>query len=227
MKLAIFNGSPRYKKSNSKILTDHFLSGYNNMCSDPVDVQFLANRKKRVEQTELFNNADAVIIIFPLYTDCMPGIVKEFIEDIAVERPFSAKKMGYIVQSGFPEAIQSTYIERYLEKLTKRLNAQYLGTIIKGGVEGIQIMPPSMTKKIFAQFEALGEYYALNNAFSPALKEKMQKPYKLSPFRVFLFRLLSKLGLSNFYWDSNLKKHNAFDKRFDMPFGNRIRDIVE
>jgi hypothetical protein len=46
MKLVIFNGSPRNKKSNSKVLIEHFLAGYNKICPDPVPVQYLANRKK-------------------------------------------------------------------------------------------------------------------------------------------------------------------------------------
>ncbi|MDX2413926.1 MAG: NAD(P)H-dependent oxidoreductase, partial [Bacteroidales bacterium] len=144
MKLAIFNGSPRNKKSNSKILIEHFLSGYNKICSEPVPIHYLANCKQKEEQKEIFRNAEIVIIIFPLYTDCMPGIVKDFFERIAELKLTPSKKIGYVVQSGFPEAIHSIYIERYVDKLTKRLKFEYLGTIIKGGVEGIQMMPPFM-----------------------------------------------------------------------------------
>lgn len=218
MKLVIFNGSPRYKKSNSKILIDHFLKGYNKICSKPVSVHYLANRKQKNEQKEIFKNSEIVIIVFPLYTDCMPGIVKEFFESVVELKLTSSKKIGFVVQSGFPEAIHSIYIERYLEKLTKRIQCEYLGTIIKGGAEGIQIMPPSMTKKLFGRFESLGEYFAKNEKFSTEIKQTLRKPYKMSPVRIFLFKLLSRTGLTNFYWNSNLKKNNAFSNRFDKPF---------
>ncbi len=218
MKLAIFNGSPRNKNSNSKMLIEHFLSGYKRICNEPVSIHYLANRKKKEEQVEIFRDSEIVIIIFPLYTDCMPGIVKEFFESIVALKLPPSKKIGFIVQSGFPEAIHSIYIERYLEKLTKRLKCEYLGTIIKGGIEGIQIMPRFMTKKLFGRFKELGEYFAKNEAFSTEIQEKLRKPFKMSPVRRFLFGVFTKTGLTNFYWNSNLKKNGAFSKRFDKPF---------
>jgi len=222
MKLVIFNGSPRNKKSNSKILIEHFLIGYNRICPEPVPMHYLANRKQKEEQFEIFRNSEIVIIIFPLYTDCMPGIVKEFFESIIELKFTPSKKIGFIVQSGFPEAIHSIFIERYLKKLTKRIKCEYLGTIIKGGVEGIQIMPPLMTKKLFGKFEALGEYFAKNEAFSTEIQDRLRKPFKMSLMRRFLFSLISKTGLTNFYWNSNLKKNNAFSNRFDKPFEEEI-----
>lgn len=218
MKLVIFNGSPRYKKSNSKILIDHFLKGYNSICTDTVPVCYLANHQEKTKHKELFQHSEIVIVVFPLYTDCMPGIVKEFFENVSELKLSYPKKIGFVVQSGFPEAIHSIYVERYLEKLTKRIHGEYMGTLIKGGVEGIQIMPPSMTKKLFNRFESLGEYFAKREEFSPEIKRVFREPYKLSPLRIFLFKLLNRIGLANFYWDGNLKKNNAYSHRFDKPF---------
>lgn len=222
MKLVIFNGSPRYKKSNSKILIDHFLTGYNRICPDPVSIHYLANSKQKEDRKEIFRNAEIVIIIFPLYTDCMPGIVKDFFESIIELKFTNSKRIGFVVQSGFPEAIHSIYIERYLKKLTKRLKCEYLGTIIKGGVEGIQIMPPWMTKKLFGKFHDLGEHFAKNEVFSPEIQEVLRKPFKMSLMRRVLFSVINKTGLTNFYWNSNLKKNGAFKNRFDKPFEEEI-----
>ena len=36
--------------------------------------------------------------------------------------------------------------------------------------------------------------------------------------RRILFNVINKTGLTNLYWDSNLKKNNAFKDRFDKPF---------
>ena len=218
MKLVIFNGSPRYKKSNSTILIEHFLKGYNSVYPEPVPVHYLANHKQKDEQIEVFKKSGIVIIVFPLYTDCMPGIVKEFFEGISELKLTSSKKIGFVVQSGFPEAIHSIYVERYLEKLTSRIQCEYMGTIIKGGVEGIQIMPPPMTKKLFGRFERLGEYFAKNEEFSPEIEKILRKPFKMSPLRICIFKLIGRTGLTNFYWNSNLKKNNAFSNRFDKPF---------
>lgn len=220
MKLAIINGSPRYKKSNSTLLINQFLSGYHKIIPEEIPIHYLANQQLRNEAVDAFFESNEIILIFPLYTDCMPGIVKEFIERIAQmnKSDIGGKKIGFIVQSGFPEAIHSVAVEHYLEKLTKRLQCEYLGTVIKGGVEGIQFMPPFMTRKLYLQFEKLGEYFAKNSAFSPQIMDKLRKPYKMSPIQRALFSMMAKTGLTNFYWNSNLKKNGAFEKRFDKPY---------
>ncbi|HPD95029.1 MAG TPA: NAD(P)H-dependent oxidoreductase [Tenuifilaceae bacterium] len=218
MQLTVFNGSPRNKKSNSKILIEEFLKGYHRVCDTPVDIHYLANIKETTSHVEAFHQSEIAIIIFPLYTDCMPGIVKNFFEEIAKLDYSSPKRVGFIVQSGFPEAVHSTYVERYLQKLALRLNFEYLGTIIKGGVEGIQVMPPRMTKKLFDKFQKLGEYFAENEKFSAQIQEQLRKPLRMSATTRLLFNILRLVGLTNLYWNSNLKKNNAYKNRFDKPY---------
>ncbi|MFW5725941.1 MAG: NAD(P)H-dependent oxidoreductase, partial [Bacteroidota bacterium] len=123
MTLSIINGSPRGHKSNSKILAEHFLKGYRSKNDqENVITSYLMGRENAVESLELFRHSEQAIIIFPLYTDCMPGIVKDFFEKLPTQEQSGKKKdVGYIVQSGFPEAIHSVYVERYLKKLTQRL----------------------------------------------------------------------------------------------------------
>jgi multimeric flavodoxin WrbA len=218
MKLTLFNGSPRNKKSNSKILVEKFLEGFSKIDTSTVEMHYLANIKKMDEHTKAFAEADTVLIIFPLYTDCMPGLVKEFIEAIANVKYNFTKRVGYIVQSGFPESIQSVSVEKYLQKLTLRMECEYIGTVIKGGVEGIQIMPSYMTKKLFTNFTSLGEHFAKTGSFNEEIVAKLRTPYKMTKTSLFVFKLMSKIGLTNFYWNSNLKKHNAFEKRFAAPY---------
>ncbi|GET23284.1 NAD(P)H-dependent oxidoreductase [Prolixibacter denitrificans] len=220
MKLAIINGSPRRKKSNSKILIERFLKGYYRECTDEVPVHYLAGQKRKEEALSLFEQAETVLVVFPLYTDCMPGMVKEFFEEVSKPGIIRPRRIGFIVQSGFPEAIHSVYVERYLAKFVKRLKREYLGTVIRGGVEGIQIMPPGMTRKLFSHFEELGRYFAEHDEFSPEIMEVLRKPYTLSGRRRMMFNLLKHTGLTNFYWNSHLKKNGAWEKRFDRPYEN-------
>ena len=216
MKLAIINGSPRYKNSNSTLLINQFLNGFPSKSN--IALSYLVGTENKKKALAYFADSDTVLIIFPLYTDCMPGIVKEFFEAMMGVENSLQKKMGFIVQSGFPESIHSVALERYLEKLTKRLGHVYLGTVIKGGVEGIKIMPANMTKKLFSQFEKLGSYFAEFHNFDPQIMKQLRNPYTFSASRIFIFKLISKTGLTNYYWDMNLKKNNAFEQRFDKPF---------
>jgi hypothetical protein len=60
-------------------------------------------------------------------------------------------------------------------------------------------------------------YFANNNAFSPEIISTLRHPYKMSLVKQFLFNIIIKTGLANFYWNSNLKKNGAFQHRFDKP----------
>lgn len=219
MKLVIINGSPRNKKSNSKLLMDEFLKGFYKADSEVADIYFLANARQRDEAVQAFRENETILIIFPLYTDSMPGIVKEYFEKIYTEPLTNKKSIGFIVQSGFPETKHSIFVERYLKRFAeKRLKADYLGTIIKGGVEGIQIMPPRMNAKLFKSFRDLGEHFASTGQFSESIRERLRKPFKLSTGRLIFFRLINLTGLNNYYWNSRLRKNGAYARRFDKPY---------
>jgi len=219
MPLIIFNGSPRGKNSNTTLLMNQFIAGYTHGKDNQAQVQYLIHTKDADKNMELFRDAGNVIIAFPLYTDAMPGIVKHFIEAL---QPLCGRtgnpRLGFVVQSGFPEPHHSRFVEAYLQKLAKRLGCEYLGTIVKGGVEGIQMMPPNMTKKLFKTFYDLGVFFAQYNAFSSELLRELTPRENMSLLRRSVFRILNFTGLTNFYWNMHLKKNNAWDKRFDRPF---------
>jgi hypothetical protein len=157
-------------------------------------------------------------MVFPLYTDAMPGVVKAFFEVLLANKALSKNKLGFIVQSGFPEGIHCENIKRYLQKFTRRLGCDYLGTLTKGGVEGIQIMPPFMTRKLFLRFHQFGEHFALSGEFSAAIMKELREPYRLSLPKRMIMKVLSGAGITNFYWNTNLKKHKAYPQRFAKPF---------
>jgi len=220
MKSVIFNGSPRGEKSNTKLLMDSFLKGFENISkTDIPEIHYLQKWTNRENHLNSFQNADFVILAFPLYTDAMPGIVKYFIEGL--EKFKNSEKnpaIGFVVQSGFPEVIHSRYIEKYLVKLCKKLNSKYLGTVIKGGVEGMQIMPSYMTKKTYSGFQQLGEYFAKTQTFDEKVIKNFAKKEKMSQLRLKAYKIMQKTGLTNFYWDSQLKKNQVFENRFATPF---------
>lgn len=218
MDITIFNGSPRFMKSNSKILSDKFIEGYKSIVQEDIPVYYLAQATKRDENVKAFLEAQIILLIFPLYTDSMPGIVKLFIEDIIRLNYNKSKKIGFIVQSGFPEGVHCLNMERYLKKLSQRLHCEYIGTITKGGIEGIQMMPPFMTKKLFRRFYTLGEIFAVTHKFDEKIINKLKQPVKLSWYRRSMFRFFSFTGLTNYYWNSNLKKHDAWENRYARPY---------
>ena len=219
MKLTVFNGSPRGKKSNTAILLEHFLKGFVGTEGNSYELEYIVNNKDIRELVEMFKDANNVILAFPLYTGCMPGIVKPFIESL---KPLCGKQgnpsVGFMVQGGLPEAYQSRFVERYLEKLAKRLNCQYVGCIVKGGIEGTRMMPQFMTKRIFNYFYEIGKKYGKSGNFDEELLKRLAKPEHLPAWRRLFYKFSRLTGMANIYWDRQLKENNAFEKRFDRHF---------
>lgn len=216
-KFNLIIGSPRGKGSNSTCIANYFLTAYQSILSDQPQVHYLKSLDTE-EQRRIFTDSDKLILVFPLYTDAMPGIVKEYFENLSVLRQSKPYlKLGFIVHSGFPEAHHSVFIARYLEKLTRRLGCQYLGTVIKGGSEGIRITPDAFKKKLIANFSELGCQFARTGEFDAGVVEKLRKPYKLNRAGIRSFKMLKKLGLADYYWNSQLKRNKAFEQRFAQP----------
>lgn len=239
MKLTVFNGSPRGKSSNTKILLEQFLNGFMTTNGNTYELAYLNRVNESDNLIRLFHEAEQVLLAFPLYTDAMPAIVKNFIESL---EPHCNKginhKIGFTVQSGFPELIHSQYVERYLEKLAVRLGCTYMGTIIKGGVEGIRI--PALQDKKFLKlfckfvistnfagvgkllnlkqlcesFYELGRNFGETGELNKEILQKLTNPERLTKFGFWAFRLVAQ----NLYWNLMLKKNNAFEKRFDKPY---------
>jgi hypothetical protein len=201
------------------MLLDHFSRGFNETNQNQMNIALLVQTKQIQTHVDLFRQSENVVIAFPLYTDAMPGIVKHFFEALEpLCKTDAHPRLGFIVQSGFPEPIHSRFVERYLEKLAKRLGCGYSGTIVKGGVEGIQVMPAWMTKTLLNTFYQLGKRYAEIHAFDPVLTQKLAPRDRMTTRRLYIFQIMQRLGMSNFYWNSQLKKNNVFNQRFDQPF---------
>ena len=218
MKLTVFNGSPRGRGSNTHVLLEHFLQGFEESEGNSYELFYL-NRVKQTERfVQAFAGAEHVLLAHPLYTDAMPGLVKAFIEAL---EPLCGRRgnpdIGFIVQSGFGEAAHSRYVERYLEKLATRLGCKYLGTIIKGNCELVRVQPKQY-RKLFDSFRQLGKSFGETGRFDEALAHQLAQPAKFPAYMRLLFRLLWKTGLGTGYWDGQLKENDAYERRFARPY---------
>lgn len=219
MRLTIYNGSPRGKTGNTEILLKKVLEGFKDIREPETTWVHLNSRKQRGEAHESFPTSDLVLLGFPLYTDAMPGLVKEFIESLA---PYLGRTdnpdMAFLVQSGFPEAFHSRHVERYLEKLAFRLGASYAGTIVKGGCEGVRLMPERMNRKLFAGLREQGAALAKSGHFDNEKLKKLARPEKYPKAIVPIFRLILKFPFMQSYWINQLKANEAYDTRNARPF---------
>jgi multimeric flavodoxin WrbA len=241
MKLAVFNGSPRGKDSNTKVLLTQFLNGFMSTDGNSYELSYLIHSKEHSRDIEFFRGADLAIIAFPLYFDSMPANVKAFMEAL---EPLSHRSenpaIGFIVQSGFPEPGHSRYVERYLQKFAERMSCEYKGTVIRGAFEAIRI-PPLLNKMLHKFIIAIGKavnkggmggisdvkrlnekFYKLGVTFGETgvldkdIIYQLAQPEKLSKVDFWLYKSIGE----SFYWNNLLKKNNAYNNRFDRPYAH-------
>jgi NAD(P)H-dependent FMN reductase len=219
MRLAVFNGSPRGKESTTTILLEHFLEGFMATEGNTYELAYLNRVRDGETFLHTFQDSEHVLLAFPLYHDSMPAIVKSFIESLEPLRGRAGNpSIGFLVQSGFPEALQSRGVEQYLKKLAHRLGCIYLGTIVKGNANRIIEQPGMATKKVFKSFFELGRVYGETGEYDEQIVRKLAQPERLSAFWQGFVRLLSWTRVANRGWDRQLKKNNAFARRFAKPY---------
>jgi putative NADPH-quinone reductase len=213
MNTIILNGSPKgnSQSSNTRILAEEFVRNMKNPC----EIKCIANTDPK-ELAGYIQDYDTVIIIMPLYIHAMPGIVMKLFEVLEPAAAFG-KSIGFIIQAGFMETSQERFVERYLESLAKRLNYNYLGTVSKGQAAAIY-MYPKMFEKVLKLVNDLGAAYEETHTFDREIVKKLGNPYEIKQPTLGLLRLVEKTGLDNIFWNRELRKNKAFDRRIDRPF---------
>ncbi|NFP92136.1 NAD(P)H-dependent oxidoreductase [Clostridium sporogenes] len=209
-KLVIYNGSPRRSGSNSTLILKKVIEAL----SDRVEIRDLKEEDKWAEWSEAFKRENHVMFFMPLYVHAMPSHVMGFIEKLQTSRG----SISFFVQSGFPESSQSHYLEAYFENLAFRLGRTYMGTAIKGGVEGLQIRPAKAQEKIIEPMVNSIVNLVCEGSFNPSNICQLAKPIRLGKGMEILFKILTKIGLINFMWDQQLKENDAYENRFDCPY---------
>jgi len=209
-KLVIYNGSPRRRGSNSTLILKKIVEAL----YDKVEIRDLKERDKWEEWANAFKNDKNVMFFMPLYVHAMPSHVMNFIEKLQT----SKGSISFFVQSGFPESSQSHYLEAYFEQLSLRLGRTYMGTIIKGGVEGLQVKPAKAQEKTMEPMVKAIVNLVNEGKFDPVNINQLSNPIRLGKGMIIIIKLFSKIGLINILWDQQLKENGAYEKRFDCPY---------
>lgn len=215
-RLLILNGSLRIK-SNTGIIMEHLRAGFESIPGNNVTTLSLNNRRNREKAREAWDEADLVLFAMPLYVHAMPGHLKSFIEELNQAHKRQGRRVAFLVQSGFAESHQSRWLERYFARLPARWGAEYLGTVVRGNVEGIQVQPEVMTRKLFESMKNLGFELGRSALLPSELVRSIGEREHLSASYRFVFRVMKVIGLADWYWNKQLKDNGAFDQRFARP----------
>ena len=227
--LLLLNGSPRGPRSNSMKMLTRVAEGWERGGGEAPEVLHLAHHADFNHAVEVFAKAKVVMLGMPLYTDAMPALVKSYIEALTPHTTIAAAEgknptLGFLVQSGFSEALHSRPLEHYLEKLARRLGSPYAGTIVRGGGESLQSMPDKLNGKLWMQLRILGEQLARDGRFSEVALRTIAGTERFSAVTAALLSVVFKLPFAQFYWNGQLKKQGAWNRRFAAPYGAAARN---
>lgn len=215
MQLLVLNGSPRGPKSNTRFLTDEFLHGFAARQSNQAQTLDLARPSNRDQALATFWQSEAVLLGFPLYADAMPGMVKEFLDELATRpRPEKRPTLLFLVQSGFPEATHTAPVARYLERLAGRLGCVCAGVLRRGGIEGVRAKPAWMVRGLLRRFRQMGETFGCTGRLDPQALRKLAGRERYPRFALRLVCWFDRL----MFWDRELKANQAYEKRLDAPY---------
>jgi hypothetical protein len=217
MRLSIINGSPRGKSSNTQKLLEHFIQGFLETDGNSVEVlHSIKDRPGFTPEGELFQNAERLLIAFPLYVDAMPGSVKALFESFAhLKGKNPGLKLMFMIQCGFPETHHTRFVARYCEKLARRLECEPAGLICKGGCEGLAVQPPALVDKVFKGFYELGKAYGETGELDDRILAKLARPEHLTAENLKQVVPM----VNSFLWDDWMMKNNVIEKSFDKPYG--------
>ena len=217
----ILNGSPRVKKnSNTNKIIDSFSEGLQE-AGITHKLYSLSNRMEWDEAREAFMTNEHIIIALPLFVECLPSLLLEFLSTLPTERTQPAK-LSFNLHSGFDEGHQLRLGEKFLETLPAQLGCSFGGTLVRGGSFMLRDRENSymkkMTDKILASYAKMGLSFAQNgNFFTPEAK-KFTGPEQNPKIGVLLFNLIFKRIVKKTF-DRMAKEWGCTRPLDDKPYG--------
>lgn len=192
MNLLIISCTPRIKeKSNTDKILAEFKKGYEST-GNTTETLYLYKRAEWEIIRKKFYENNHILFALPLYVECIPGIMTEFLESLNPKQK-SNTKIGFLLQGGFGEASQLRCCESYLETLPSLLGCEYAGTLLKGNMFAVSFVEGKTRKQLVEPFYNMGKYYAQNNYFNKEVINDFAKPEYFSKREIFINTVLSPL----------------------------------
>ena len=213
-------GSPKSSSSTSESLGNYLILRLEEFGLS-VEKDYIYKRIRKEEgQKELLskvNNADLIILAFPLYVDCLPAGVIKALELIANHRKSlnNPKKIGFVVliNCGFPEAEQNNTAVAICKIFAREVGFEWKGALALGMGEAIGGKPleerGGMVRNIKKGY----------NLAAQALVEKKNIPEEAIQIvgkRFIPITLYTKMG--NLGWNRQAKKFGARKKIKAKPY---------
>ncbi len=162
--IVIINGSPRVAKfSNTDKIIHSFAKGLEE-AGITWELHNLSNRKEWDATREAFLTHERTLIAFPLYVECVPGLMLEFLETLPTERQ-QPGELSFLLHGGMDEGNEFRLCERFLKGLPTQLGCSYGGTLIHGGSFRIRTAPTDQVEKMVTPYVEMGRLFVQKGNF--------------------------------------------------------------
>ena len=162
--LVIINGSPRLQKFSNTEKIIHSLAKGLEEAGVTWELHNLSNRKEWNTTREAFLNNERVLIAFPLYVECVPGLLLEFLGTLPTEHK-QPKEISFLLHGGMDEGNEFRLCERFLQGLPAQLGCSYGGTLIHGGSFRIRTAQADQVAKMVKPYVEMGRLFAQKGNF--------------------------------------------------------------
>lgn len=220
MELVIFSCSPRSEsKSNTSSIAHAFKKGFEETQGNKAEIYHLTKRNQWENYKELFKNSKEIIFALPLFVECIPGLMMEFMETLEHKEKLDTN-IAFILQGGFPEANQLRTCEKYLEKLPSYLNCNYKGTLLKGNMFSLNLIEKSKEKNL-EPFVEMGRVYGKKHCFEKEEVSEFAAPEFFDKKSLTLMKLSS--PVSKLAWRYMAKMYDVEGDLKEKPFDKFVK----
>ena len=197
MHVLIINGSPRVKKySNTNYILVKFTEGLRENGASFEQYE-ISDRGSWDQIRQAFDRNTVILIALPLYVECIPGLLMEFLETLTPKSDGS--KMAFLLQGGFMEGVQLRCGEAYLKILAGKLGCAYMGTLVKGDNFMIRFFEGEWREKVTDPYADMGREYAVNGDFNSKACKKFTGHEKFPlPVRIYVWHILKTQAANGF-----------------------------
>ena len=216
MKYTIISCSPQNEKRSSSTCIAHiFQKVIEKEESNQASLFSISNKNTWCEGRNSFYESDMTVFVIPVYVENVPGFFLEFLSTL--EPRENLGKIAFIIQGGFEEASQLRTTEMFLEKLPQRLNCEYKGTLIRGGMFGMATMRGTKFRQRMEQeFERAAERFLVKNEFDKQLQTEFAGNEYYAKTMIVLAKISKPLNFMA--WNIIAKKMGTNGKLADKPY---------
>lgn len=146
----------------------------NGVHTEHVDVRESISKKQTEHNFEMMQKADALVLVFPLYVFCLPGILMRFLQDYVSyckqhETTVKDVKVYAVVNCGFPEPNINEEAVHVIKSFSRNIGASFrFGVMIGGGGMMLGTKDAPFMKKTIE---------SMNNAFKKMAEEIQSQKY--------------------------------------------------